>query len=176
MVARGMELDNVSGMGLKVEVDVPGNSQRVLNALGAPTTQTAPHAGMLTFMDNSVQSSTGTVKLRATLENKDRYFWPGQFVNTRLILATKKDAVLVPVQAQQIGQQGPFVYIVKPDQTAEMRPITPGQRQGDLLVVESGVQSGEKVIVSGQMSVQPGGKVMVTNDKPTQTADASSNK
>jgi multidrug efflux system membrane fusion protein len=102
--------------------------------------------------------------------NPDRYFWPGQFVNVRLILATKKDAVLVPVVAQQIGQQGAYVYVVKPDQTAEVRPITPGQRQADMLVVEKGLEPGERVIVAGQLAVVPNGKVMVTNPPATQSA------
>jgi multidrug efflux system membrane fusion protein len=78
---------------------------------------------------------------------------------------TKKDAVLIHAQAQQIGQQGPFVYVVTDANTAELRPITPGQRQpGDLLVVESGVNGGEKVVVTGQMSVMPGGPVRVVNE------------
>jgi RND family efflux transporter MFP subunit len=159
--------------GLRVEVDVPGNSIQVLTALGVNTPTTAPAAagagprvGRLTFLDNSVQGTTGTVRLRATVDNADHYFWPGQFVNVRLVLTTKKDAVLVPVTAQQIGQQGPYVYVVRPDGVAELRPITPGQRQGDLLVVESGVQNGDKVVVAGQMAVMPNAKVQVTNAGP----------
>lgn len=174
MVSRGMEMGRESNLGLKVEVDVPGNSERVLSAMGAPATQPGPRIGTLTFLDNTVQSNTGTIKLRATLANSDRYFWPGQFINARLILATKKDAVLIPPQAQQIGQQGAFVYVVRPDQTAELRPIIPGQRQGDLMVVESGIKNGEMVITSGQMMVTPNGKVMVTNAAPAApTAQAS---
>src|SRR5207253_2941563 len=106
----------------------------------------------------------GTVKLRATLPNADRYFWPGQFVNVRLVLTTRKDAVLIPTQAQQVGQQGAYVYVVKSDSTAELRPITTGQPQGELLVVDSGLQVGEKVILTGQMMVMPGGKVQVSQD------------
>ena len=86
--------------------------------------------GAVTFLDNAVQPGTGTVNLRATIRNADRHFWPGQFVNVQLILTTAK-AVLVPSQATQISQEGPFVYVVKPDQTIELRPVTPGQRQGD---------------------------------------------
>ncbi len=117
--------------------------------------------GALTFIDTQVQDQAGTVKLRATLPNTDRHFWPGQFVNVRLILNIEKDAVLIPVKAEQLGQDGPFVYLVKPDGTAELRPITAGQRQGDLLVVEKGVTAGENVITTGQMMVFPGGKVQV---------------
>ena len=89
----------------------------------------------LTFLDNTVQNGTGTVNLRATISNSDHHFWPGQFVNVRLVLATQKGAVLIPNQATQISQKGPFVYVVKPDNTADLRPVTLGQRQGDDIVV-----------------------------------------
>jgi multidrug efflux system membrane fusion protein len=174
MAAKGLNPANASERRLKAQVDVPGDSARVLLALGeaAPATQPTtkrvgcPREGEVTFLDNAVQSETGTVKLRATVPNEDHYFWPGQFVNVRLVLTTKKDAVLVPAQAQQIGQQGPFVYVVTPQSTAEIRPIVAGQRQGDLVVVDKGVRPGENVIVTGQMSVMPNGKVMVTNGSP----------
>jgi membrane fusion protein, multidrug efflux system len=94
--------------------------------------------GAVTFLDNAVQPGTGTVTLRATIRNADRHFWPGQFVNVQLILTTAK-AVLVPSQATQISQKGPFVYVVKPDLTVELRPVTLGQRQGDDVVVTTGV-------------------------------------
>jgi multidrug efflux system membrane fusion protein len=119
--------------------------------------------GKLVFLDNSVQTGTGTIKLRAELPNSDRYFWPGQFVNVRLILTTKHDAVLIPAQALQIGQQGPYVYVVK-DQVAQIRPVRPGQRQGDLLTIDEGVAAGENVITAGQLMVIPG--------KPVRLIDA----
>ncbi len=117
--------------------------------------------GTLTFLDNAVQDATGTVKLRATLPNVDRHFWPGQFVNVRLVIKVLKNAVLIPNQSVQISQKGPFVYVVGSDGTAQARPVVPGQRQGDLVVVESGVAVGEQVIVTGQLLVFPGGKVTV---------------
>jgi multidrug efflux system membrane fusion protein len=173
---RGLDLGAEPEKGLKVLVDLPGDSVAVLAALSSaatqPTTQAAakahsgPREGTLTFLDNSVQNGSGTVRLRATLPNSDHYFWPGQFVNCRLVLTTKKDAVLVPVEAQQIGQQGPYVYVVGDDQTAQVRPITPGQRQGNLLVIDKGLQAGEQVIMTGQMMVMPGGKVSVVNPPP----------
>jgi len=125
-----------------------------------------PRAGKLTFLDNTVQPGAGTIRLRATLENKDRHFWPGEFVKVRLVLATLKDAVLVPAVAEQIGQQGPYVYVVTPKKTAELRLITPGQRQGDLLVVSKGLSVGEAVVVEGQMMVAPGGAVQVMPPPP----------
>ena len=118
-------------------------------------------SGKLTFLDNAVQNGTGTVNLRATMSNPDHHFWPGQFVNVRLVLATQKNAVLIPNQATQISQKGPFVYVVKPDGTADFRPVTLGQRQGENVVITQGVAAGENVIVTGQMTVPPGGKVRV---------------
>ena len=118
-------------------------------------------AGKVTFLDNVVQNGTGTVFLRATLSNPGHHFWPGQFVNVRLVLATQKSAVLVPNQATQISQKGPFVYVVKPDGAADLRSVTLGQRQGDDVVIAQGVGAGETVIVTGQLTVVPGGKVRV---------------
>jgi membrane fusion protein, multidrug efflux system len=123
--------------------------------------------GKLTFVDNMVQNATGTVNLRATIPNADHHFWPGQFVNVTLVLATAKGAVLIPNQATQISQQGPYVYVVKPDSTAELRQVTLGQRQGDDVVVTKGVAQGEQVIVTGQLTVAPGGKVRVQEAAPT---------
>ena len=170
MAARGLEWGASPERGLSVEVDIPGTSAQVQAALGPtePATPSSaatagPREGRLTFLDNSVQSTTGTVRLRATVANSDYYFWPGQFVNVRLILTVKKDAVLVPAEAQQIGQQGPYVYVVTADSTAELRPIVPGQRQGHLLVIEQGVKSGEHVVIMGHMAVIPSAKVQVIN-------------
>jgi multidrug efflux system membrane fusion protein len=118
-----------------------------------------PREGTLTFLDNAVQAGSGTVKLRATLANEDAHFWPGQFANVRLVLEVKKGAVLVPALAQQIGQEGPYVYVVRSDKTAELRKVQVGQRQGEMLVVDKGLEAGETVVVEGQMGVVPGGPV-----------------
>jgi multidrug efflux system membrane fusion protein len=99
--------------------------------------------------------------LRATVPNPARRLWPGQFVNVRLVLATLPKAVLVPATAAQDSAKGPFVYVVKEDSTAELRPVKLGQRQGELVVVEQGVQPGERVVMNGQLGVLPGGKVRV---------------
>ena len=117
--------------------------------------------GKLTFLDNSVQETSGTVKLRGTIANSDHRFWPGRFVNVRLILGTDRGAVLIPAAAPQASATGPFVYVVNKDSVAELRPVELGQRQGDLVVVRKGVGSGERVIVAGQLRVTPGGKVSV---------------
>ncbi|HKW62782.1 MAG TPA: efflux RND transporter periplasmic adaptor subunit [Candidatus Acidoferrum sp.] len=126
--------------------------------------------GKLTFLDNTVQNGTGTVFLRATISNPDHHFWPGQFVNVRLVLATQKGAVVIPNQATQISQKGPFVYVVKPDNTADLRLVTLGQRQGDNIVITQGVAAGENVIVAGQMTVAPNGKVRVDTGGATPSA------
>lgn len=122
--------------------------------------------GKLTFVDNTVQNATGTVNLRATIANGDHHFWPGQFVNVSLVLATAKGAVLIPNQATQISQQGAYVYVVKPDSSAELRVVTLGQRQGDDVVVTKGIADGEQVVVTGQLTIMPGGKVHVQETGP----------
>ena len=124
--------------------------------------------GQLTFVDNAVQDETGQVTLRATLPNPDQRFWPGRFVNVRLVLSTTTGAVLVPVSAPQTSANGSYVYVVKPDSTAEQRSVSLGQRQGDLIVVEKGVNAGEQVVTNGQLGVTPGGPVVV--DKPRETS------
>jgi multidrug efflux system membrane fusion protein len=129
--------------------------------------ETKPEIGQLTFLDNSVQSSSGTVMLRATVPNPTRHLWPGQFVNVRLVLATIPKAVLVPAAAPQDSAKGPFVYVVKADSSAELRPVKVGQRQGESVVIQQGLQPGERVIMNGQLAVMPGGKVQVVTADTT---------
>jgi len=126
--------------------------------------ESAARAGKLTFLDNTVQSGSGTVFMRATLPNADRHFWPGQFVDVKLVLSINKGAVLVPNEATQISQKGPFVYVVKADSTVELRLVTLGQKQGDKIVIASGVAAGESVVVTGQLTIGPGAKVRVAGD------------
>jgi membrane fusion protein, multidrug efflux system len=123
-------------------------------------------SGRVEFLDNSVQNSTGTVNLRATLSNPDHHFWPGQFVNVKLVLATEKSAILVPNQATQISQHGPYVYVVKADSTAELRPVSLGQRQGSDVVILSGLNADDRVVVAGQLLVHPGGPVHIDSGAP----------
>jgi len=125
--------------------------------------------GKVTFLDNAVQNGTGTVNLRATVPNSDHHFWPGQFVNVRLVLTTNKGAVMIPNEATQISQKGPFVYVVKADQTAELRVITLGQRQGGNVVVTNGLVAGENVVLTGYLTVVPGAKVKVVQGTPEST-------
>lgn len=137
--------------------------------------ENAARIGRVEFLDNAVQNGSGTVNLRATMSNPDRHFWPGQFVDVKLILTTEKNAVLIPNEASQISQRGPFVYVVKADDTAEVRPIQLGQRQGGEIVVTEGLAPSERVVVAGQMLVRPGGKVRIDSNSPTgQTSSTSS--
>src|SRR6266700_3151624 len=119
-----------------------------------------PRTGDLYFIDNAVQPGSGTVKARAVTPNPDRALWPSEFVRVRFILDMLKNATLVPSQAVQVSQSGPSVFVVKPDNTVDLRPVKPGQRQeGDLTVIESGVTAGETVVVTGQLALSPGAKV-----------------
>jgi membrane fusion protein, multidrug efflux system len=126
-----------------------------------PDSSDEPVIGQLTFLNNVVENTTGTVNLRATIPNAGHRFWPGRFVNIRLVLNTIHQAVLVPATAPQMSAKGSFVYVVKQDSTAEQRPVSLGQRQGDLVVVENGVAAGERVVINGQIGVTPGGKVRI---------------
>src|SRR5579862_3757578 len=131
--------------------------------------------GRVEFLDNAVQNGTGTVNLRATMSNPDHHFWPGQFVDVKLIVETEKNAVLIPNEATQVSQRGPFVYVVKDDDTAELRPIKLGQRQGDQVVVTDGLEPGARVVLAGQMLVHPGGKVRVDPNSSTGQSNGSGN-
>src|ERR1043166_9124978 len=122
-------------------------------------------SGRLTFIANAVQTETGQVTLRATLPNPDHRFWPGRFVNIRLLLGTIQGAVLVPASAPQMSAAGSYIYVIKPDMTAEQRTVSLGQRQGDLIVVEKGVAAGEQVVINGQLGVTPKGKVVIEQPK-----------
>lgn len=126
----------------------------------APDDAAPPREGKLYFIDNAVQAGAGTVKLRGVTDNPDKMLLPGQFVRVRLVLDVVRDARLVPSGAVQIGQKGPFVFVVKPDSTVDLRPVTPGQRQdGELTVIREGLQPGETVVVTGQLQLAPGSKV-----------------
>ena len=139
-----------------------------------PDSTDGPVTGQLTFLDVAVQNTTGQVGLRATIPNAGHRFWPGRFVSIRLILSTIHQAVLVPATAPQTSAAGTFVYVVKQDSTAEQRPVTLGQRQGDLIVVEQGVQTGERVVTVGQIGVTPGGKIRVEQPENTNNAATTS--
>jgi multidrug efflux system membrane fusion protein len=126
-----------------------------------PDDSVPPRTGDVTFVDNAVQDGTGTVMLRATIANAERQLLPGRFIKVRLILDTLKGAVLIPAAAPQMSAKGPFVYVVSAEDKAEFRGVTLGQKQGDRVVVESGVKPGERVVTVGHIGIMPGGKVRV---------------
>ena len=136
-----------------------------------PDNATPPLTGWLSFVDNAVDRNTGTVLLKATFPNHERVLWPGQFVTASLQVAMKPNALLVPTQAIQTGQQGSFAYVVKPDLTVESRPIVPGPAFGQETVVEGGVEPGEQVVTDGQIRLVPGVKVAVQS-RPASGRDA----
>jgi membrane fusion protein, multidrug efflux system len=125
--------------------------------------------GTLLLVDNQIDTSTGTLRLKATFSNVDDALWPGQFVNARLELALRSDAVAVPAQVIQRGPNGLYAYIVKPDQTVDRRTIKVGPVRDGLALIEEGLSPSERVVVDGQFKLRPGAKVSLTMmpDEPT---------
>jgi multidrug efflux system membrane fusion protein len=120
---------------------------------------TTPAAGRLTFIDNRVDPQTGTIQLKATFPNDDARLWPGQFATVVVTLGVENDAIVVPSAAVQTGQQGTYVFVVKPDSTAESRPVTVARQIGEETVVTRGVAPGETVVIDGQLRLAPGVRV-----------------
>ena len=112
-------------------------------------------------MDNTVDRTTGTIRLRATYANEDARLWPGQFVNVTLTLAEQANAVVAPTEAVQTGQGGQFVFVVKSDSSVEMRPVTVSRSTDGMSIIEKGLQPGETVVVDGQVSLVPNAKVSI---------------
>jgi multidrug efflux system membrane fusion protein len=137
-----------------------------------PQANVAAEQGALTFVDNQVDRTTGMIQLKGTFDNDNRVLWPGQFVNVALVLTTLPDAVVVPSQAVQTGQQGQFVFVVKSDDTVESRPVTTGPIWNDLTVIEKGVAASDAVVTDGQLRLSPGAKITVKNAPGTQPAQA----
>ncbi len=145
------------GKGLLVTVTINGDSR-------------GPITGHLQFIDNGVDPTTGTIKLKAIFTNADRRLWPGQFVNVALRLQTDSGVTVVPSESIQTGQAGQFVFVVKADDTVEQRPVTVIRTQGALAVIQQGVTPGERVVTDGQVRLVPGGHVEVKaglNTAPT---------
>jgi membrane fusion protein, multidrug efflux system len=129
-------------------------------------TQDEPPAqdlGYLTFVDNAVDTTTGTIKLKGTFENKAHKLWPGQFVRVSLRLSERSNAIVVPNQAIQTGQNGTFVYVVRPNRTVEVRPVTTSLRADQDVVVDSGLHAGETVVTEGQLRLAPDSHVSIRN-------------
>jgi multidrug efflux system membrane fusion protein len=136
---------------LKAEAVIPGDEK-------------PPEQGILTFVDNAVDTATGTIKLKGTFDNKEKRLWPGQFVDVILTLTTRPNAILVPSQAIQTGQEGPYVFVVKSDLTVESRPVAVDRSLDGLTVVARGLQPGETVVTNGQLQLVGGGKVEIKKE------------
>jgi multidrug efflux system membrane fusion protein len=135
---------------LTVDAIIPGDEKRLVR-------------GELTFIDNAVDKTTGTIKLKGTFDNKDRRLWPGQFVDVILTLTTEPNRVVVPSPAMQTGQQGQYLYVIKDDMTAEFRVVIPGRTYQNWTIIDKGVEAGEKVVTDGQLRLVPGSKVEIKN-------------
>lgn len=132
-----------------------------------PPNMTPSESGRLTFIDNRVDSDTGTIRMRATFDNEQRRLWPGQFVQATLKLTVEKNLPVVSTRAIQAGQDGVFVYVVKEDQTVEMRPVTIRREMGEETVLESGLKPGERVVTDGQLRLVPGSRIAIKNAPAT---------
>ncbi len=131
-----------------------------------PNDEGPPEEGFITFIDNTVDSATGTIKIKGTFDNRGKRLWPGQFVNVILTLTTEPGAMVVPSQAIQTGQQGQYVFVVKPDLTVEMRPVVIGRIVDQEAVVQRGLHVEERVVTDGQLRLYPGAKVEIKPSEP----------
>jgi multidrug efflux system membrane fusion protein len=126
-----------------------------------PNDPRAPALGQLTFIDNAVDTATGTIKMRAIFQNNDNRLWPGQFVNVAMRLTVQPNATVVPSQAVQTGPVGKYLFVVRPDSTADLRPVVVGETVGGETVIEKGVAPGETVVTDGQLLLAPGSMVEI---------------
>ena len=126
-----------------------------------PNDSAGPATGYLNFIDNTVDQATGTIKLKAEFANRDRRLWPGQFVDVALTLAQQPNAIVVPSQALQNGQQGQFVFVVKPDMTVDARSVVLNRSSDGEAVIDKGLSAGEQVVTDGQLRLVPGARVQL---------------
>jgi multidrug efflux system membrane fusion protein len=132
-----------------------------------PSDEGRPEQGVLSFVDNAVDRSTGTVKLKAEFANATRRLWPGQFINVALTLTAQPDAVVIPSEAIQAGQEGQQVFVIKPDKTVEVRPVVVGPTNEGEAVIAKGLAPGEQVVREGQFLLGPGSKVEIRDQTRT---------
>ena len=142
--------EQLKGGPLKVVVCVPGTNN--------------PQWGQVDFLDNAVEATSGTIRLRGTFANTDKRLWPGQFVDVRLVVRQLEDAVVVPARAVQSSQQGLFVYLIGEDNKVRMQPVTPGVSYGENTVIESGVKAGDLLVLDGQIRLAPGSDVEIKSE------------
>ncbi len=143
----------MAGKELKIEAVIPNEPGKT-------------ETGTISFLDNAVNPATGTIKLKGVFANASRKLWPGQFTDVVMTLGTRKDAVVVPTNAIQTSQQGQFIYVVKPDNSVEMRQVTAAMAVGEDTVIEKGLAAGETVVVDGQLRLTPGAIVESKDKQP----------
>ncbi len=136
---------------------------RNVAVIAQPQGTNKAETGKLTFVDNAVDPSTGTITLKATFDNQDRDLWPGQYVNVAVTLAERPDAVVVPAQAVQNSQRGQYVYVVNPDKTVQLRPVKVADQVDQQIVIANGITPGETVVTDGQLRLTPNSKVDIKN-------------
>jgi multidrug efflux system membrane fusion protein len=130
-----------------------------------PSDPDSRSTGRVTFIDNSVDQTTGTIKVKGSFPNTNRLLWPGQFVNVVMTLSADKDAVVAPSAAIQTGQNGQYVFVVKNDQSAELRPVHVGRAAGAETIVTDGLKGDEVVVTDGHLRLTPGIKVAVRSEE-----------
>lgn len=136
-------------------------SRKLQVEASSPQSNERPEKGTVTFVDNAVDTSTGTIRLKGTYANRERKLWPGQFVNLVLTLKEEPNVIVVPSQAIQTGQQGQYVFVVKPDSTVDSRQVEAGRTINGETVVQKGLQADERVVTDGQLRLYPGARVMI---------------
>jgi len=146
--------------------------QRELEVQAAPPNDSGPAAaGRITFVDNQVDQTTGTIRIKATFPNSSRSLWPGQFVNVTIRLSIDRQALVVPSVAVQAGPEGQYVYVVKSDQTVDMRKVVVKRTAGVETILQEGLKPGETIVTDGQLRLVPGSHITVKGS-PTEKADS----
>jgi membrane fusion protein, multidrug efflux system len=131
-----------------------------------PNEDGVPAVGSITFVDNQVDQTTGTIRIKASFPNTNRRLWPGQFVNVSVRMASERDAIVVPSVAVQAGPDGQFVFVVKGDQTVEMRAVKVARTAGAETVIQEGLKPGETIVTDGQLRLVPGSRITIKGIKP----------
>jgi multidrug efflux system membrane fusion protein len=159
-----------------VSFSVPQDSLAALReAVAAGTVQVSatptgdekpPAVGTVAFYENAIDAATGTLGVRGVFTNEDERLWPGQFAEVVVTLRIEPNAITVPATAVEAGQNGSYVFVIKPDKSVELRPVTVSRSVGDVVVIASGLTPGDEVVTSGQLRLVPGAKIRLADDKP----------
>jgi multidrug efflux system membrane fusion protein len=134
---------------------------RLLVRASVPSDPQQPEEGFVSFVNNTVDTTTGTLLLKGTFANPRRRLWPGQFLNVAMTLTSRPNAVVAPAQAIQTGQKGQYAFVVKEDQTVELRPVSSSSTVGGEAIIDAGLQPDETVVTDGQLMLYPGASVQI---------------